>query len=32
LRFDAKTLRFPDKPEATQYLSRTYRNDWKPKG
>jgi hypothetical protein len=32
LTFDAKTLRFPDKPEATQYLSRTYRKDWKPRG
>ena len=32
LRFDAKALRFPGKPEANQYLSRTYRNDWKPKG
>ncbi len=31
LKFDANALRFPDKPEATQYLSRTYRNDWKPR-
>jgi Oxidoreductase family, NAD-binding Rossmann fold/Oxidoreductase family, C-terminal alpha/beta domain len=31
LRFDAKALRFPDKPEADQYLSRTYRDGWKIK-
>ena len=31
LRFDARTLRFPDKPEANQYLTRTYRQRWDPK-
>lgn len=31
LQFDAKALEFPGKPEATQYLTRTYRNGWKPK-
>jgi predicted dehydrogenase len=31
LTFDAKSLRFPSKPEADQYLSRTYRSGWKPK-
>ena len=31
LKFDAKSLRFPDKLEANQYLTRTYRNEWKPK-
>jgi predicted dehydrogenase len=28
LKFDARALRFPDKPEADQYLSRTYRPGW----
>ena len=32
LRFDAKNLRFPDKPDANPHLTRTYRNDWKPRG
>jgi predicted dehydrogenase len=32
LTFDAKALRFPGKPEADQYLSRTYRSEWKPRG
>ena len=31
LKFDARSLEFPGKPEANQYLSRTYRNRWKPK-
>jgi predicted dehydrogenase len=30
LTFDAKALAFPGKPEANQYLSRTYRSGWKP--
>jgi len=32
LAFDARALAFPGKPEATQYLSRTYRPHWNPKG
>ena len=31
LTFDARVLEFPGKPEANQYLSRTYRSGWKPK-
>jgi predicted dehydrogenase len=31
LKFDAKALRFPGKPEADQYLTRTYRDGWKPR-
>ena len=31
LKFDARALEFAGKPEANQYLSRTYRNRWKPK-
>jgi hypothetical protein len=31
LEFDARTLRFPNKPDANQYLSRSYRNGWNPK-
>ena len=31
LKFDAKALRFPAKPEADQYLTRTYRDGWKPR-
>jgi len=32
LTFDARALAFPDKPEANQYLTRTYRDGWKPRG
>jgi hypothetical protein len=32
LEFDARTLTFPNKPDATQYLSRSYRKGWNPKG
>jgi GFO/IDH/MocA oxidoreductase family protein len=32
LKFDARTLTFPDKPAANQYLSRAYRHGWNPKG
>jgi len=31
LKFDGKGLTFPDKPEANQYLTRTYRDGWKPR-
>ena len=31
LMFDARALAFPGKPEANQYLSRSYRSGWKPK-
>ncbi len=31
LAFDARALRFPGKPEADQYLTRTYRHGWKVK-
>jgi predicted dehydrogenase len=31
LQFDARALEFPGKPEASQYLTRTYRHGWKPK-
>ena len=31
LKFDAKALKFPGKPEADQYLTRTYRDGWKPR-
>ena len=31
LAFDARALRFPAKPEADQYLSRTYRHGWNVK-
>jgi predicted dehydrogenase len=31
LKFDAKALRFPGRPEADQYLTRTYREGWKPR-
>src|SRR4026209_1443430 len=29
LKFDGKALTFPDKPEANQYLTRSYRDGWK---
>ena len=32
LRFDARALAFPGKPEANQYLTRSYRSGWTPKG
>jgi predicted dehydrogenase len=32
LEFDARALAFPRKPEANQYLTRTYRSGWNPKG
>ena len=32
LEFDARALRFSNKPEADQYLSRRYRSGWNPKG
>jgi hypothetical protein len=28
LEFDAKSLSFPRKPQATQYLTRSYRSGW----
>jgi hypothetical protein len=31
LAFDARTLAFPGKPEANQYLTRDYRSGWKIK-
>jgi predicted dehydrogenase len=31
LKFDARALAFPGKPEANQYLTRLYRSGWKPK-
>ncbi len=31
LTFDAKALRFPDKPEADQFLTRDYRDGWRIK-
>jgi predicted dehydrogenase len=31
LKFDAKALKFPGKPEADQFLSRSYRDGWKPR-
>lgn len=31
LNFDARALAFPGKPEANQYLTRSYRSGWKPK-
>jgi predicted dehydrogenase len=31
LNFDARALTFPGKPEANQYLTRTYRSGWTPK-
>ena len=31
LQFDAHALRFPGKPEADQYLSRSYRHGWNVK-
>jgi len=31
LKFDAKALRFPGRPEADRYLTRTYRDGWKPR-
>ena len=31
LQFDARTLTFPDKRDANQYLSRPYRHGWDPK-
>lgn len=31
LTFDARALAFPGKPEANQYLTRTYRSGWKAK-
>jgi hypothetical protein len=32
LEFDARALKFPGKPEANQYLTRSYRDGWKVKG
>ena len=32
LEFDARRLRFPGKPEADQFLTRTYRKGWRVKG
>jgi predicted dehydrogenase len=32
LNFDARSLAFPGKPEANQYLTRTYRSGWNIKG
>lgn len=32
LKFDARSLTFPDKREANQYLARPYRHGWNPKG
>ena len=31
LKFDAKALRFPEKPEANQYLTREFRTGWNVK-
>jgi hypothetical protein len=31
LNFDARALAFPGKPEANQYLTRSYRSGWKAK-
>jgi hypothetical protein len=31
LNFDARALAFPGKPEANQYLTRTFRDGWNPK-
>ena len=31
LKFDARALKFPGKPEADQYLTRTDRDGWKPR-
>ena len=31
IRFDARRLSFPDRPEANQYLTRSYRDGWKLK-
>ena len=31
LTFDARALGFPGKPEANQYLTRSYRSGWKPR-
>jgi hypothetical protein len=31
LTFDARALAFPGKPEADEYLTRSYRSGWKPK-
>jgi predicted dehydrogenase len=31
LKFDAKALKFPGKPQADEYLTRTYRDGWKPR-
>lgn len=31
LNFDARALVFPGKPEANQYLTRSYRSGWKPR-
>jgi hypothetical protein len=28
LTFDARALKFPNKPDANQYLTRTYRHEW----
>jgi hypothetical protein len=32
LTFDARALKFPGRPEANQYLTRSYRDGWKVKG
>jgi hypothetical protein len=32
LEFDGKALKFPKKPEANQYLTRSYRQGWTLKG
>ena len=31
LKFDARTLAFPGRPDASQYLTRSYRDGWKPR-
>jgi len=31
LAFDAKALKFPAKPQANEYLTRAYRDGWKPR-
>jgi len=32
LEFDARSLKFANKPDANQWLSRGYRKGWAPKG
>jgi hypothetical protein len=31
LEFDARALKFPRRPEANQFLARSYRRGWNPK-